>query len=35
MESERTEMGTVRQNPVVSVCIGCEYRHDRSLRDIE
>lgn len=35
MEPERKEMGTVRQKPVVSVCIACEYRHDRSLRGIE
>jgi len=34
MEPERKEMGTVRQKPVVNVCIACEYRHDRSLGGI-
>lgn len=33
MEPER--VGTIRQKPVVSVCIGCECRCDRSLRGIE
>lgn len=35
MEPERKEMGTARQKPVVSVCMACEYRHDRRLRGIK